>query len=199
MSFDNDKPMTEETKGEVSDGSSADYYFLPSYAKQLQHLIAYKDMNAQMGEIFRATYRYGQVAHSERERDLKKIIFYAGAELERLELVKGSETTEIRHVEEAAVRKAWGMEALDEIAGAALHPAAQPLGTTSSRNLPIGEKPAKKVSQLALNAMKTAEANKLRAKIGAARALAAIFHDGDWRSDRAMEICEQYAKDLLLR
>lgn len=67
-----------------SDGSTASYYELPPNALELQHLIAYKNMNAQLGEIFRATYRYGQVEHSERERDLKKIIFYANAELERL-------------------------------------------------------------------------------------------------------------------
>ena len=41
-----------------------------------------------MGEIFRSTYRYGQVAHSEKERDLRKIIFYANAELDRLANIK---------------------------------------------------------------------------------------------------------------
>ena len=68
----------------ASDGSSADYYKLPAGCTELQHLISYKNMNAQLGEIQRAVYRYGEVAHSERERDLKKIIFYAQAELERL-------------------------------------------------------------------------------------------------------------------
>jgi len=67
-----------------SDGSTASYYELPKDASELQDLIAYKNMNAQMGEIFRATYRYGQVEHSERGRDLRKIIFYAQAELDRL-------------------------------------------------------------------------------------------------------------------
>jgi len=68
-----------------SDGSSADYYFLPpNEPEQLQDLISYKNMNAQIGEIFRACYRYDQVAHSPRERDLKKIIFYAQAELKRI-------------------------------------------------------------------------------------------------------------------
>ena len=68
-----------------SDGSTASYYELPKGAKELQHLIAYKDMNAQVGEIFRACYRYGQVEHSERLRDAKKMKFYAEAEIERLE------------------------------------------------------------------------------------------------------------------
>lgn len=74
-----------EANTKVSDGSTASYYVLPSGAAELQDLIAYRNMNAQMGEIFRACYRYGQVAHSPRERDLKKIIFYAQAELDRLE------------------------------------------------------------------------------------------------------------------
>ena len=41
-------------------------------------------MNAQIGEIFRACYRYGEVEHSPMIRDIKKILFYAKAELERL-------------------------------------------------------------------------------------------------------------------
>lgn len=68
----------------TNDGSSADYYLLPDGATQLQDLIAYRNMNAQLGEILRATYRYGQGHHSSRGRDLNKIIFYANAELERL-------------------------------------------------------------------------------------------------------------------
>tara|TARA_R110000803_G_scaffold33099_3_gene72579 strand:- start:6821 stop:7189 length:369 start_codon:yes stop_codon:yes gene_type:complete len=69
----------------VSDGSSADYYGLPKNCKELQDLISHKDMNAQMGEIFRSCYRYGQVAHSKKLRDAKKIKFYAEAEIKRLE------------------------------------------------------------------------------------------------------------------
>lgn len=70
---------------QTSDGSTASYYELPEGAKELQDLIGYRDMNAQLGEIFRACYRYGKVAHSQKIRDIKKIIFYAQAELERLE------------------------------------------------------------------------------------------------------------------
>ena len=69
---------------EVSDGSSADYYTLPEGAKQLQDLISHRNMNAQMGEIFRACYRYGQASHSPPIRDIRKILFYAQAELERI-------------------------------------------------------------------------------------------------------------------
>lgn len=77
--------MTEKL---TSDGSTASYYTLPEGCSELQDLISYRDMNAQMGEIFRATYRYGRVKHSDRARDLKKIIFYAQAELARLSQVK---------------------------------------------------------------------------------------------------------------
>jgi hypothetical protein len=71
---------------EHSDGTSADYYKIPANTCQLQDLISYKNMNAQMGEIFRATFRYGEVAHSKKLRDINKILFYAKAEKERLEL-----------------------------------------------------------------------------------------------------------------
>ena len=73
------------TGKEKSDGSTASYYELPDNATELQDLISAKDMNAQMGEIFRACYRYGQVAHSEKMRDAKKIKFYIEAEIARLE------------------------------------------------------------------------------------------------------------------
>jgi len=69
-----------------SDGSTAKYYELPEGVSELQHLISYKNMNAQMGEIFRAVYRYGEVAHSEKLRDAKKIKYYIEAEIERLEI-----------------------------------------------------------------------------------------------------------------
>jgi hypothetical protein len=68
-----------------SDGSTASYYELPRGATELQDLISHRNMNAQIGEIFRACYRYGLVAHSPMKRDIKKIIFYAQAELKRLE------------------------------------------------------------------------------------------------------------------
>ena len=74
-----------------SDGSTASYYELPEGATDLLELISAKNMNAQIGEIFRACYRYGEVAHSPEIRDIKKILFYAKAELERLNnLEKGS-------------------------------------------------------------------------------------------------------------
>jgi len=72
-------------KKSVSDGSTANYYELPDNPRELQDLISYKNMNGQMAEIFRAVYRYGEVEHSPRLRDAKKIKFYIDAEIERLE------------------------------------------------------------------------------------------------------------------
>ena len=54
-------------------------------AKELQDLISHKNMNAQIGEIFRSTYRYGESSHSDCLRDAKKIRFYIDAEIRRLE------------------------------------------------------------------------------------------------------------------
>lgn len=68
-----------------SDGSTADYYKLPEGCTELQDLISFKDMNAQVGEAFRSLYRYGQSSHSDKKRDIKKVLFYAQKELERLE------------------------------------------------------------------------------------------------------------------
>jgi hypothetical protein len=72
----------------VSDGSTASYYELPKGAKELQDLISHKDMNAQIGEIFRSCYRYGRASHSDQLRDAKKIKFYIDAEIKRLEKLK---------------------------------------------------------------------------------------------------------------
>jgi TnpA family transposase len=69
----------------TSDGSTASYYELPDDATELQELISHCDMNAQIGEIFRACYRYGKVEHSPKLRDAKKIKFYIEAEIARLE------------------------------------------------------------------------------------------------------------------
>jgi len=72
-----------------SDGSTADYYELPN-GGQLQDLIGHRDMNAQIGEIFRECYRYGIADHCDKLRGAKKIAFYANAEIKRLEALQGS-------------------------------------------------------------------------------------------------------------
>jgi len=70
--------------GQTSDGSTASYYELPDGAAELQDLISYKNMNSQIGEIFRACYRMGEASHSNELRDAKKIKFYIDAEIKRL-------------------------------------------------------------------------------------------------------------------
>ena len=75
------------TLKEQSDGSTASYYELPGDAEQLQDLISHKNMNAQVGEIFRECYRYGQAEHCDQLRGINKILFYAEAEKKRLEKV----------------------------------------------------------------------------------------------------------------
>jgi hypothetical protein len=73
----------------TSDGSSADYYKLPDGCTQLQDLISYRNLNAQDGEIFRSIYRKGRASHSDELRDARKVLFYAQAEVARLEMVIG--------------------------------------------------------------------------------------------------------------
>ena len=82
--------------GIKSNGSTASYYELPEEAKELQHLISYKNMNAQVGEAFRGLYRLGESSHSDRIRDLKKVIFYCDAELERIDKYESSTKPSIR-------------------------------------------------------------------------------------------------------
>ncbi len=79
------KQQQSATVATKSDGSTASYYELPENSTELQHLISHRNMNSQIGEVFRACYRYGLVEHSEMLRDAKKIKFYAQAEIERLE------------------------------------------------------------------------------------------------------------------
>ena len=78
--------ISNEIVGKVkSDGSTASYYELPPDAKQIQDLISHRNMNAQLGEIFRECYRYGLSEHCDTLRGAKKIKFYADAEVARLE------------------------------------------------------------------------------------------------------------------
>ena len=58
---------------------------LPEGANELQDLISHRNMNAQIGEVFRSCYRYGIALHSDQLRDAKKIKFYIDAEIKRLE------------------------------------------------------------------------------------------------------------------
>lgn len=74
----------------TSDGSTADYYELPAGATELQDLISHRNLNAQDGEIFRAIYRKGRASHSDELRDARKVLFYAQAEVKRLEKLQAT-------------------------------------------------------------------------------------------------------------
>lgn len=52
---------------------------------ELQQIISDLDLNSQIGEMARALYRKGMASHSDELRDAKKVLFYAQAEVERLE------------------------------------------------------------------------------------------------------------------
>ena len=80
---------TMQVSAGTSDGSTASYYELPDGAAELQDLISHKNMNSQIGEIFRAAYRYGESSHSNELRDARKIMFYIEAEIKRLERLGG--------------------------------------------------------------------------------------------------------------
>lgn len=73
---------------ETSDGSKAGYYDLPEGAKQLGDLIAYRNLNHADGEMFCAIYRKGLASHSDALRDARKVLFYAAAEVRRLEALE---------------------------------------------------------------------------------------------------------------
>lgn len=78
-----------------SDGSTASYYQLPPGCTELQDLISYRNMNSQDGEIFRAIYRKGRASHSDELRDAKKVLFYAQAEVNRLEALESQAAPEL--------------------------------------------------------------------------------------------------------
>ena len=55
---------------------------------ELQQIISDLDLNSQTGEMLRSLYRKGRASHSDALRDAKKVLFYAQAEVERLEKLK---------------------------------------------------------------------------------------------------------------
>jgi hypothetical protein len=76
--------QAEDRAGEDAGGSTPHQYGLPQGATELQDLIEYREMNFSMGNIFKACYRTGACDHSSRQRDLRKIIWFAQRELNRI-------------------------------------------------------------------------------------------------------------------
>lgn len=64
-----------------NNGGSTDYYKLPPNATDIMDLIEYRNMNFSMGNIFKACYRMGECDHSDKVRELNKIIWFAQREL----------------------------------------------------------------------------------------------------------------------
>lgn len=67
-----------------SDGGSTSYYDIPEGAKDLGDLVEYKDMNFNIGNIFKAAYRLGEKDGTDKVYDLNKIIYFAQRELKRI-------------------------------------------------------------------------------------------------------------------
>lgn len=72
-----------DTAEEVPGGSCPSQYALPEGASELQDLIEHREMNFSIGNIFKACYRMNDCAHSDAERNLNKILWFAQRELDR--------------------------------------------------------------------------------------------------------------------
>lgn len=79
LNYKNQEPLHE-----IPGGSCPSQYGLPENCKELQDLIEYREMNFALGNIFKAVYRMGSCSHSDKVRDLNKIIWFANRELERI-------------------------------------------------------------------------------------------------------------------
>ncbi len=66
-------------------GSNPEQYALPEDATELQDLIEYRNMNYAIGNIFKACYRLGKCGHSDKSRDLNKILWFVQRELDRID------------------------------------------------------------------------------------------------------------------
>jgi hypothetical protein len=75
--------ITRFTCGATSDGSTAAYYELPLWARELADLIRYKKMNGSQAEMFRALYRGNEASHSGEYRQARKLLAYAVDEMVR--------------------------------------------------------------------------------------------------------------------
>jgi hypothetical protein len=66
-------------------GSTPDIYAIPGGARDIDDLIAWRTMNFRMGNIFKACWRIGRKVGNDDAYDLRKIIFFAQRELDRIE------------------------------------------------------------------------------------------------------------------
>lgn len=66
-------------------GWASSYYELPEGATELMDLIEYRGMSFAVGNIFKAAYRLGNKEGTTAEYDLRKIIWFAQRELDRIQ------------------------------------------------------------------------------------------------------------------
>lgn len=80
------KAITEDSDC-TNDGGKTDYYQLKKDWIQAQDIIEDRNMNFSQGNIFKAAFTFNVGRHdgTDYKRELKKIIFFANRELERLE------------------------------------------------------------------------------------------------------------------
>ncbi|MDX0260512.1 hypothetical protein [Sinorhizobium meliloti] len=64
-----------------SDGGSTSYYNIPDFAVDLGDLIEHKEMSFNIGNIFKACYRFGGKDGTSKRYDLNKIIYFAQREI----------------------------------------------------------------------------------------------------------------------
>ena len=72
--------IPEETPG----GSCPSQYRFPHGFTEIQDLVEHRNMNFAVGNIFKACYRMCNCTHSDAERDLNKILWFAKRELDRI-------------------------------------------------------------------------------------------------------------------
>lgn len=77
------KEYCDLSKQELPGGSTPSQYSLPTGATELQDLIEHREMNFAIGNIFKACYRLGNCSHSDKLRDLRKILWFAQRELDK--------------------------------------------------------------------------------------------------------------------
>jgi hypothetical protein len=83
----------------MSNGGSSDYYKIPHGATELADLIEYREMNFNVGNIFKASYRLGSKPGVDSLYDLNKIIWFATREIARIE--KQAKHDKTRHVKDS--------------------------------------------------------------------------------------------------
>ncbi len=80
-----------DTQPTSASGWSSDYYVLPPNAQELADLIEYREMNFNVGNIFKATYRLGHKDGVDELYDLNKIRWFVAREIRRVKRGKKQE------------------------------------------------------------------------------------------------------------